>query len=64
MQYFTVAIETFNGTEQHLLGITEDGRKLGIPTDPANTDYEAYLAWLEEGNEPEPYNPESEPPLA
>ena len=25
-----------------------------IPFDPANTDYAAYLKWLEEGNTPEP----------
>lgn len=25
-----------------------------IPFDPANTDYQAYLAWCAEGNEPYP----------
>jgi hypothetical protein len=32
-----------------------------IPTDPDNVDYQAYLAWLDEGNAPTPYTP---PPVA
>jgi len=32
-----------------------------IPQDPANTDYQKYLLWLEEGNEPLPPDPEPTP---
>lgn len=31
-----------------------------IPFDPANTDYQAYLKWLSEGNQPLPADEPSE----
>ena len=37
-----------------VLLLSEGNAVLSIPFDPANTDYQQYLAWLAEGNEPLP----------
>jgi hypothetical protein len=34
-----------------------------IPFDPGNTDYQAYLQWLAEGNEPLPADEPEEQPV-
>lgn len=49
---------TYQLTAGDLILRTTDGAF--IPPDPANTDYATYLAWLDEGNTPEPA-PEPEP---
>jgi hypothetical protein len=40
--------------ENYLKGIKRTTDNAFIPFDPANTDYQTYLKWLEEGNEPLP----------
>jgi len=37
-----------------VLKYNENGSIAAIPFAPDNTDYQAYLKWLDEGNTPEP----------
>jgi hypothetical protein len=37
-----------------IIGIKRLSDNSAIPLDPANTDYIAYLKWIEEGNVPTP----------
>ena len=41
----------FNGFQNWVMRLSDNAT---IPFDPDNTDYQAYLKWVEEGNTPTP----------
>ena len=49
---FETKLKTLTGVDGNSITRTSDGAC--IPFDPDNTDYQAYLAWIAEGNTPEP----------
>jgi hypothetical protein len=50
--YKKTPFDTINNIEGHCIVRLLDGAL--IPPDPDNTDYQAYLKWVELGNTPEP----------
>lgn len=52
--------QLLNTSQDIIKHTNDDGQVFYIPTDPANTNYQEYLEWVEEGNEPEPADEETE----
>lgn len=49
---YEMIVNTYMGEPTKCIRRVADGA--AIPFDPANTDYQEYLKWLAEGNEPLP----------
>jgi hypothetical protein len=61
MTYTQVWDHTEDKVSDRVIQRDEDGAF--IPADPDNVDYQDYLAWLDEGNEPNPPPANPAPPI-
>ena len=43
-------VVTYGTTQNSSINCTIDGISMSVPLDPANTDYQAILEWVEDGN--------------
>jgi hypothetical protein len=59
MTYTQVWDHTTNAVNPNI--IVRDADQAFIPADEDNVDYQAYLAWLAEGNAPTPHTPPAAP---
>ena len=54
-KYKILTITSFDGTtQQHIIKDNDNGNFTSFPLDENNPNYEEYLAWVAEGNEPDP----------
>jgi hypothetical protein len=61
MTYTQVWNTMLNAVDPNIIVRDEDGAF--IPFDPDNIDYQEYLAWLDEGNQPSPPPANPAPPI-